>query len=181
MNAIPFRPKSHTSDSPPKFPPSDFQRWIKTVATTDGTTPSFLHAGILWASFRVKRWIVISGCHVTGHVVHDATFDQGLSGPPLQSELTNTPSAQRMEIYRKEDTPRPRRVLSSDSENAGSLLDHKASTLEPAFITPGTPDWTLPHPEGELSPHVIFARSVDWSVTSAMKARFSSKSGEMLT
>ncbi|KAH9220231.1 hypothetical protein DL95DRAFT_44108 [Leptodontidium sp. 2 PMI_412] len=165
MNAIPFRPKSHTSDSPPKFPPSDFQRWIKTVATTDGTTPSFLHAGILWASFRVKRWIVISGCHVTGHVVHDATFDQGLSGPPLQSELTNTPSAQRMEIYRKEDTPRPRRVLSSDSENAGSLLDHKASTLEPAFITPGTPDWTLPHPEGELSPHVIFARSVDWAAT----------------
>jgi len=33
------------------------------------------------------------------------------------------------------------------------------------FWIAGTPDWTVPNPEGELSPHVIFARSVDWSVT----------------
>lgn len=34
------------------------------------------------------------------------------------------------------------------------------------FGIKGTPDWTLKNPVGELSPHVIFARSVDWSATS---------------
>lgn len=29
----------------------------------------------------------------------------------------------------------------------------------------GTPDWTVTHPEGDLAPHVIFARSIDWSTT----------------
>ena len=28
-----------------------------------------------------------------------------------------------------------------------------------------TPDWTLPQPEHDLSPHIIFARSIDWSAT----------------
>lgn len=163
MNAIPFKPKSHTSLSPPKILPSEFQRWVKSVATADDTTPSFLHAGILWTSFRVKSWIVISGCHVTGHV-NEPTPDRNPPGPALQSETINNPSARRMEIYRREELPKPRRVLSNDSDNGSSLLDHKANPLEPSFITPGTPDWTLPHPEGELSSHVIFARSIDWSV-----------------
>jgi len=36
---------------------------------------------------------------------------------------------------------------------------------EAAFVTPGTPDWTVKNPVGDLSPHTIFARSVDWSAT----------------
>ena len=32
-------------------------------------------------------------------------------------------------------------------------------------MTPGTSDWTLREPKGDLSPHLIFARSIDWSST----------------
>jgi hypothetical protein len=46
-----------------------------------------------------------------------------------------------------------------------ALLLTSSFTLTLTFPIAGTPDWTLPNPEGDLSPHVIFARSVDWSVT----------------
>ncbi|KAH7411103.1 aerobic respiration control sensor protein arcB [Cadophora sp. MPI-SDFR-AT-0126] len=164
IDTIPLRPKSRVSPASPKVSPSDFQRWVKNVATADGTTPSFFHVGLLWTSFRVRSWIVISGCPVTGHVT-DTALDGSLAGPALQSETINNPSARRMDIYRKEDIPKPRRVLSTDSDHARSLLDNKATALEPAFVTPGTPDWTLPHPKGQLSSHVIFARSIDWGAT----------------
>lgn len=29
----------------------------------------------------------------------------------------------------------------------------------------GTPDWTIANPKGALSPHTIFARSIDWGTT----------------
>ncbi|KAL2070764.1 hypothetical protein VTL71DRAFT_13790 [Oculimacula yallundae] len=168
VNNIPFRPKSHALDSPQKFPVTDYQKWIKGIATADDTTPTFLYAGILWTSFRVKKWIAVCGCHVSGHVNNDPTPGHGLSkrdGPSMQSEPINTPSARRMEIYRKEDAPKPRRLVSSDSDNSSSFLVHEDATLRPAFVTPGTPDWTVPHPEGELSDHAIFARSVNWAET----------------
>lgn len=37
----------------------------------------------------------------------------------------------------------------------------QGTLIEPSFTTPGTPDWILANPKGDLSPHVIFARSID--------------------
>lgn len=166
-DTIPFKPKSFPSQSPPKLAPTDFQRWVKIVALTEIPSPSFSHSGTLWTAFRVKRWIVISGGHATGHLVNNTPVSQGVAGQSLQNEPINIPSARRTEIYRKEELPRPRKALTnSENESSGSsLLDSKPATLEPSFVTPGTPDWTLPHPEGQLSSHLIFARSIDWAAT----------------
>ncbi|CZS88736.1 related to sensory transduction histidine kinase [Rhynchosporium graminicola] len=168
MNRLPFRRRSHASGSPPEIPTTDFQGWVNNIATVDETAPTFLHAGILWTSFRVKRWVIVSGCHVSGQVVNDPTARPGVSGgdgTPILSESSNSPSARRLEIYRREEFMKPRRIVSSGSDNGNSLLDQQDATLEPAFLTPGTPDWTVPHPEGELSDHVEFARSIDWAAT----------------
>ena len=49
--------------------------------------------------------------------------------------------------------------------NIASRCNSYSLNLMLTFLVAGTPDWTLPNPEGELSPHIIFTRGVDWSVT----------------
>lgn len=160
-SSLPLRPASYLS-RPSKSGLTNFQQWVKSIARGEGTAPSFLHSGILWTTFRVKRWVIISG----GHLINEPAQIQS-PGQAWHDEPARAPSARWTEPHSKNDEfPRLRRALTSpDAENAGTLLDRKPSTVDAAFVTPGTPDWTLPHPEGDLSPHIIFVRSIDWGVT----------------
>ncbi|KUJ16216.1 uncharacterized protein LY89DRAFT_77589 [Mollisia scopiformis] len=56
-------------------------------------------------------------------------------------------------------------VLMETQANANALLNTEPAPYAASFNTPGTPDWTVDHPEGQLSSHVIFARSIDWAAT----------------
>jgi len=162
MNAIPFRPKFSTS--PPKVPTSDLQLWIKDLSRGNNSPSTFSYFGTVWTGFRVKRWVVISGDSDSAEQYNEPA-SQAMNGQPFPRDIpVNTVSAQRTEIYKKDEFPRPRRALTA-SENDNFLLSQQSSSFGPTFDTPGTPDWTLPQPIGQLSSHVIFARSIDWAAT----------------
>lgn len=159
LKLLPLKTKPDSPQPPSKSPGSNLKLWIKDMAQLESPQLSCSYCGITWTGFTVSRkWIVISGeC-------------ADLSTPtilPVRSESPdNSTTSQRTgpgtEIS-KDSHPRPRRTL-TDMENDSNLLNRTAQ-LETSYVTPGTPDWTAKNPEGELSPHTILARSVDWSST----------------
>ena len=153
MKVLVRRSRSNSPPTSPKASTLEFRAWLKHTTSKEGSeaqhSTAFSFCGHLWSAFTVQqRWIVISG---TGNVPE-------ISGSlPLRSESPNTPSRQQSETSRVIRQPR--------NQNPPSFKDH-FDNVPPNFVTPGTPDWTLAQPEGDLSPHVIFARSVDWASTS---------------
>lgn len=153
MKALPFKPKRSPASQPVlKLPNTDFISWIKDVVHQANTESSFAYGGVLWTGILLQQWIIISGDH--------ATANQSLQIEAQASML----SSQRNEIYKGNQPLRPRRALTS-SENANAFLNTEPAQVAASFVTPGTPDWTTTQPEGQLSSHIIFARSIDWAAT----------------
>ncbi|CZR63478.1 related to sensory transduction histidine kinase [Phialocephala subalpina] len=154
MKALPFKRRKPLTPQPiPKLPTADFRSWIKDLNPEANTDPGCAYAGVLWTGILPKKqWIIISGDHAT-------------SSQPEQIETqASRLASQRHQIYKENSPPRPRRALTS-AEDANALLNIEPIPLLASFVTPGTPDWTTRQPEGQLSSHVIFARSIDWAAT----------------
>lgn len=154
MKALPFKHRNSPTFQPIlKLPTADFRSWIKDLVLQVNPDPSCAYAGVLWTGILLKKqWIIISGDHAT-------------SSQPQQMETqASRLASQRQGICKENSPPRPRRALTS-SEDANALLNTEPTPLLASFVTPGTPDWTTRQPEGQLSSHVIFARSIDWAAT----------------
>jgi hypothetical protein len=154
VKSIAQHSSTNSPPSSPKVSSSLFRSWIKDSVRRGNPEASypltFSFCGLVWISFTVReRWIVISGSD-TSHGT------RGISGSlPLRSESPNT--LQRAQEDQKEKrVPGPRNAPPSQIQTD----NHPAS-----FVTPGTADWTLAQPSGDLSQHVIFARSIDWAGT----------------
>jgi hypothetical protein len=149
---LPFKTRPESPLHSPKLPAAGFRLWIQALAREDSMySPSFYFCGFTWMSFKVQnRWLIISGQE---------------SSEESTSEVGSIP--------RSEGLTTPQRPTSADIEQIVRIKNMRTTSedsimsdaLPPSFVTPGTPDWTLAHPAGDLSPHVIFARSVDWSTT----------------
>jgi len=140
---------------------SAFRSWMARMARFEPDEPSdvpnFTFCGYDWTTFLLRdRWIVFSG---------------SLNPLDNKSETRVTSRLHRSESPFREKAELPQiqnEILLSRTSNikaSNNLLE--MIPLAPAnFVTPGTPDWTVTHPVGELSPHIIFARSIDWASTS---------------
>lgn len=142
--------------SSPKVSSAEFRFWVKDSAqnvTPDASNPqSFSFCGMLWTTFTIRnRWTVISGSSSHAEA-------RSISGSlSLRSE-----SPGNAQFRPQTDHMKDRQLAQSRSEQN---LKARRDSPSPAFDTPGTPDWTLAQPTGVLSPHVIFARSIDWAST----------------
>lgn len=138
----------------PKTSSSEFRSWMagkaQFKAGNSGSVSKFAFCGYIWITFPLKdRWVVFSGSQktqefISGHEPEDK-IPEGKASPPISKD-TNLPRA-----------------------TSAAVLSKLLKTIPPApsnFVTPGTPDWTITHPVGELSPHITFARSIDWASTS---------------
>jgi len=145
LKSLPFKIKPNSPGPPSKVLSTTFKLWIKDLARLGDAPLSCSYSGITWTGFIVSRkWMVVSG--------ECADLPSPANLPVLNGSPATTPDGQ----------PRLRRALTTSDED---LLLKAPVPTNAAFATPGTPDWTVKNPEGELSPHVIFARSVDWSAT----------------
>jgi hypothetical protein len=145
LKSLPFKTKPNSPGPPSKVLSSNFKLWIKDLAQLGDLGLSCSYSGIAWTGFIVsRRWIVISG---------ECASLPSPSSLPVRSESPADTT---------DGPPRLRRTLTDSEEN---LLLISPVPHEAAFATPGTPDWTVKNPVGELPQHIIFARSVDWSAT----------------
>jgi len=145
--------KYNTNSPPtsPKLSSAEFKTWIQESAQHEKSNTHFPRTfsffGLIWTAFTIRRWTIISGSGSNQET-------KGISGNlPLRSESPNVPQ---LDLSRENRLSRTR-----NASIPRSLPQHQS----PAFVTPGTPDWTLPQPSGDLSPHIIFARSIDWAST----------------
>lgn len=153
-NILPFK---ITLGSPlsPKLPSADFRLWIRNLAHhhEQPSSAPFEYCGFAWIGFRIQsRWLIISG-----QESYEESASDGRSLRQFDGSITPQRNA-------SNDKDHSLRVKSFRTISEDSVLSD--GSLPPSFVTPGTPDWTLTHPIGDLSPHVILARSVDWSATS---------------
>jgi hypothetical protein len=144
LKSLPFKLKPNSPGPPSKLLSSSFKLWIKDLAQLEDAQLSCSYSSIDWTGFLISRkWIVISG--------ECANLSSPANLPMRSNSLVDTT-----------DGPPPlKRAVSSEDD----LLLSSPVPTEAAFVTPGTPDWTVKNPVGELSQHVILARSVDWSAT----------------
>ncbi len=162
LKLLPFKAKFAPPALTVKGSSTVFSDWVKNVANSRGTKGSstLRNFDVLWTGFSVRnRWIVISA-------------DQCTSSPPevRNEHRVNILSEQRLEVYKDqlENPSRPKRAPpppSSTSIDDNVLLSQREPVWEPSFVSTGTPDWTVARPQGELSPHIILARSIDWAAT----------------
>ncbi|TVY44423.1 Hybrid signal transduction histidine kinase K [Lachnellula occidentalis] len=153
-DVLPFKT---TLGSPlsPKLPSADFRQWIQDLAHHHESPPStpFEYCGFAWIGFKIQsRWLIISG-----QETYEGSASDGRSLRPIDGSTTPQRNASTAG-----DPPLRLKNIRTISED--SILSDDPPPLP--FVTPGTPDWTLTHPVGDLSPHVMLARSVDWSTTS---------------
>ncbi|KUI68655.1 Two-component system protein A [Cytospora mali] len=154
---------------------------------------SFIYKDLLWTGSTVrKRWRLISGnrlWHADGPPLNLA------SGAPLEvatggslatqgkrNRVVNAGdlgSAARASEANKEDTSSrmhasssplfyPRISMGGSYETGNSSNSHSHNRSLNITLLPerAAIDWTLPHPEGQLSEHLQYVRSIDWSATS---------------
>ncbi len=159
LKSLPFKFQSGSPRPPPKVTGSSFKLWIKDLAQLEDPKLSCSYSGITWTGFMVRRkWIVISG--ECSDLLTPANLPQRSESPA--SALAVQRTGARTE-HSRDGQPRPRRSLTGTEDD--SHLFRNPIELQSSFVTPGTPDWTINNPEGDLSPHIILARSVDWSST----------------
>jgi len=136
---------------------SDFRSWMATIinfeAVDSGSVPNFAFHGHNWTAFPFcDRWAVFSGS--------PNTQELKITSLSHQSEKSNPKRTASLDTSKDVSLPR------TTSSAAFNKLLKTIPTAPANFVTPGTPDWTIPHPVGELSPHISFARSIDWASTS---------------
>jgi hypothetical protein len=154
IKTLSFKTRSLIQHPTSKVSNSEFKSWVKGTIQRREIGSSYSFAGVLWTAFLLRNWIIISGDHATTTRPNTKSLQadpNASSSPGRQTESSSETTHQR-----------PRRVPTNDDN---SLLDNNPGPLEADFQTPGTPDWTLAEPVGQLSHHIIFARSIDWAAT----------------
>ena len=156
LKALSIENKFNSPQNSPKASTIEFKAWLKDISQLGdlefSDPATFVFWGFLWTGFTLhKRWLVISGSKAER---------MGISGAiSLRNESSTSVAGQRSDLQKNWTSPQ-------NSENnvfeAASPLDTSAHQL---FMSKGTPDWTRPHQESYLSPHVIFTRSIDWGST----------------
>lgn len=140
--------------SSPQSPPRDaavtqFKSWLGSIPDTSSTMVlSTIFLDFVWNAFPIqKTWLVVAGTqYVSGRPVDSLS----------RSSSSDSSSGQNAEVLSHS------RV---DIVRTNSMENTAVGAVSPSFITPGTPDWTISIPVGDLTPHVIFARSIDWAAT----------------
>jgi PAS domain S-box-containing protein len=130
---------------------TDFKSWALNVNDQDDANNPIAspisYAGVSWTRFTIRRrWRVISGSY--GTTDSNTTSGNVFADRPVlgTEEMPNTKAE-----------PDPLTPIHFIHSGASFLISYVQTT--------GTPDWTDSHPVGELSPHIQFARSVDWAAT----------------
>ena len=157
MKALSIKTKFHSPYHSPKVSAAEFKAWLKEISQLEDLEPldsaSFSFWGFQWTGFILREWLVISGSSSN-------RGPKGISGPlPLRSESPKSLTGPQSEAQRSR---------SSRSNSGDGAMDPGSSTgiaAHSLFTSGVSPDWTLPQPEHDLSPHIIFARSIDWSAT----------------
>ncbi|KAL8243956.1 hypothetical protein R6Q59_010214 [Mikania micrantha] len=175
--------------------PAGFRTWAASISKLDDSyevCPStFIYNDMLWTASTVrKKWRVISGikrdlpdsipARSGGLDKPRATASPPSIDPPQSSVISpsnsgahsahringdyqvgsnSAPSLQRDRIQVEHIEPKEPISTKPDQQP-----EH---ALSPALPAPegGTYDWTIPEPQGELSEHMKFARSIDWGST----------------
>jgi hypothetical protein len=153
IKGLSIKTKYNTPQSSPKLSTTEFRAWLKEIsqleyhAQSDSATFSFW--GFLWTAFILHgKWLIVSGSN---------REVKSISGVvPVRSDSS---SGRRTDTQKSADSPS---ISDDDILDQESPLDAPARSL---FMSGVTPDWTLPQPSNDLSPHVIFARSIDWGST----------------
>jgi hypothetical protein len=156
MRALSIKTKSNSPQLSPKVSSTEFRAWIKDLSQLEdfeSLDPApFSFWGFLWTGFILhKRWLVISGSKREVRRVSGVV--------PLRNESSTSLDGPRSEVQNRRNSLSRSGDVALDQE---SPLTASANSL---FMSGVTPDWTLPQPEADLSPHVIFARSIDWGST----------------
>jgi hypothetical protein len=156
VKALSIQTKSNSPQLSPKVSSTEFRAWLKDIAQLadlellDPATFSFW--GFLWTGFTIqKRWLVISGSN---------REMKSISGTvPQRSESSTSPTGQPSDV---------KKIKNSRSSSGDDILDQESpldTSARSLYMSRVAPDWTLPQPEAALSPHIIFARSIDWGST----------------
>ncbi|KAL3427293.1 hsp90-like protein [Phlyctema vagabunda] len=141
---------------------SSFTAWAKhkhrRSSSRESTSTSTRHRGLVWNSVILKqRWNIISGSNT--HNVASISKDLPSTPPEMSAEapLERTWTSAMNEIQPRNSTPH--------AENGGARVRQGAVVQDQSSTRNRTPDWTVSHPEGELSSHVRFARTIKWENT----------------
>lgn len=170
----------------------EFKSWATGVTPYDDSRDIFpitmIYSNLLWTGSTIRRrWRVISGNQCHGISFGDLRAPPGLSSitnrdrklpagikaddlsiitPPLGSSLIQSDSLnQSLSLVPPASPrlPRQRSEQTSGGTSSGTLGSGASVTLSKPVK--GCPDWTAANPKGELSDHMLFARSVDWATT----------------
>jgi hypothetical protein len=147
--------KSSSPPHSPKVSSLDFRLWLQEVCQLDSDDldlPPFSFCGHIWTAFRIRHQTVISGTSNSPSYRNTKSFSRNL---PLRPEnrtvaLGGPPSD--AQILRSKSAP----IVNNQME---------ITPVFSPFTNSSTPDWTTANPVGDLSPHIIFARSIDWGLT----------------
>jgi PAS domain S-box-containing protein len=148
MKALSIKTNLHSPHHSPKASTADFHAWLKYISQSEdieSESPlSYPFWGFKWIAFNFRDLLVVSG----------SRSNRELKEVAHRNQSPKTSSA--------------KPVSRSDSPN--DVRDQEASrtpymTEVKSLFASGTRDWTLPQPLEDLPPHIIFARSIDWSAT----------------
>ncbi|KAK7998912.1 hypothetical protein PG991_014587 [Apiospora marii] len=156
-------------------PYEEFSSWATGVTKFDDSRDVFplshLFHDMIWTGSTVrKRWRLISGnLYATTVPVRDLSV---VSGRSTEDQL----GSQRKRKYSVDQTDRSSTLVSAMAKpapppklNSSSSSNNTASTqskkLYLAAPDKAVADWTAPKPRGILSPHMQFARSIQWENT----------------
>ncbi|KAF2097032.1 aerobic respiration control sensor protein arcB [Rhizodiscina lignyota] len=152
----------------------DFKSWATGFTPHDDSKDvfpqSFIYRGLQWTGSTMRqRWRLISGnLLLAPHMsLHDLS-----SGPPVEvttsaqmegstlATSTTLASSKQQQSLKVVNVPK---ASEGSSETTGSSQSKTPLTL--ATPERAVSDWTAPEPKGILSPHLAFARTVDWAST----------------
>ncbi|KAG9237820.1 aerobic respiration control sensor protein arcB [Amylocarpus encephaloides] len=137
-----------------------FRTWLEDIANrTIHKSVPIVFCGFSWSAFITDHaWLVVGGSRCPPTELNRLVDIPGtLSRSPTPSVVTLSATS---ELGDEPQTSAPIRRDTNSFESPTSTTEVNAS-----FVTPGTPDWTVKYPVGDLSPHIIFTRSIDWSAT----------------
>lgn len=133
----------------------DFRAWLKEICLPPehfSDLSSILFHGYTWTAFVVRQqWIVISGTVVATR--HSESQSDSRTSCTLRDERISSPISAGQSLT---DTQRPKPNL---------VIPSKAPVTPSTSYNPPATDWTISSPDGYLSSHLIFARSIDWAAT----------------
>jgi PAS domain S-box-containing protein len=173
---------------------NDFKIWATGVTTHDDSKDvfplSFLYRDMLWTGSTVRRrWRLISGnllwsstgplqdlsagtpteVSTGGLRASQPTEKSGRSqemsrGPPLTRTETETTSPVSSKQNQPSTISQYSKISGGNSDDTGESSQSKTS-LNLMSPEKAVPDWTAIKPIGMLSPHLVFARKVNWEST----------------